>query len=151
MTTFETDLLAELIGRRCDCLRELRDMGRWQLELIGKGTMTELLDLLSTKQRLLGELQRIERGLDPFRGQDPQARRWRSPERRQQCARQLEECESLVEEIVDRERQSERELTRRRDEVAAQLQGLHRAGQARGAYTAQPGPGVSQIDLSSES
>jgi len=125
-------------------------MGQKQLELVGKGTMTELLDLLSTKQRMLGELQRIERALDPFRGQDPQTRRWHSPEQRRQCARELAECESLVGEIVERERQSQRELTRRRDEVAAQLEGLHRAARARGAYADHPRPGASQIDLSSE-
>jgi len=150
MTTFETDLLAELIGRRCDCLRELRDMGRWQLELIGKGTMTELLDLLSTKQRLLGELQRIERGLDPFRGQDPDRRRWRTSEDRRLCTEQLQQCERLLAEIISQEKCSEGVLLRRRDEAAGRLQSAHLAGQARQAYTAQPHGRVKQIDLFSD-
>jgi hypothetical protein len=52
--------------------------------------------------------------------------------------------------IVAQEKQSEQELTRRRDEVAAQLSGAHTASQVRGAYLAQPRVGVGQLDLVSD-
>ncbi|HUT91792.1 MAG TPA: hypothetical protein VMY37_20020 [Thermoguttaceae bacterium] len=151
MTTLDTDLLAELIRGRRDRLTTLRDMGRKQLDFVKADQTTELLDLLAAKQRVLVELQGIERQLAPFRDQDPDQRRWRTTDQRQECARQLDECDTLLREIVTREKQSERELTRRRDDLAAQLQGMHLAGQARGAYTAQSRPAASRIDLTSES
>ncbi|MHC4400130.1 MAG: hypothetical protein ACYTG0_10665 [Planctomycetota bacterium] len=150
MTTLETDSLAELIRRKLDCLAQVLELGRKQLALVEADRMSELLDVLAAKQRLLVELERIEKGLEPFRGQDPEVRPWRTPEARRACANQLRQCEALLGEIVRQERQSERELIRRRDEVAAQLQEAHRASQARGAYTAQAQPELSRLDLASE-
>ena len=149
MPALETDSLAELIERKYACLVQLRAVGRRQLDSVLEGGMTELLDVLAAKQRVLADLQRLERALDPFRGQDPQQRRWRSPEQRQACAAQLGQCESLLREIMAQEKESERELIRRRDEAAARLQGVHVASQARGAYVGPHQP-AGQLDLMSE-
>jgi len=150
MTALPTDSLAELIQRKHACLVQLRDMGRKQFETVLQGTMTALLDVLAEKQRVLAELQRLERELDPFRGQDPQQREWRSPEARQACAQTLERCEALLREIVAQEKESERELVRRRDEAAARLRGIHAASLARGAYVPAPHFAPGQLDLMSE-
>lgn len=147
MPAFETDVLAELIGGKRACLVQLREMGRRQLELIDEGDMTTLLDVLTGKQRLLDKLQQIERALDPFRGQDPERRRWRTAEARSQCTEQLDQCERLLAEIISQEKCSEGTLLKRRDEAASRLQNAHLAGQAREAYTAQPYSRVKQIDL----
>ena len=151
MTPLETDLLAKLIGVKLDCLTKLRDMGRKQLAFVRSDQTTELLDVLVAKQRVLIQLQGIERQLAPFRDQHSEKRRWRTPDEREKCARQLQQCETLLREIVTQEKQSERELTQRRDDLAAQLQAVHLASQARGAYTAPSRPHVSRIDLTSES
>lgn len=143
----DTDTLSQLVRARYSCLVRLRDMGSKQLELIEDGNMTALLDLLSAKQRPLMELRRIELALDPYRGQDPDQRRWHKTEDRTACSRMVEECEALLREIVAQEKQCEATLTRRRDEAAVRLQGFHMAGQARGAYTALPQMEVSQLDL----
>lgn len=150
MTTFETDVLAELIGRKHECLTQLRDLGLRQDALIASDDMSRLLQLLGVKQRLLGELQEIERGLDPFRQQDPEARQWRSPAARESCAQALRGCESLLAEIVAHEKQSETELRRRRDETAAQLEGFHATSRTRGAYAAGGKTDSAHLDLSSE-
>lgn len=150
MTELETDTLTGLVRQKRDLLLRLREMGRRQLELVGEGGMGQLLDVLAAKQRLLDSLQQIERALDPFRGQDPGARRWRNDEARAGCARLLDECASLLRETVAQERESEAALTVRRDEAAERLQTAHLAGQARGAYTCgKPGP-IRQLDLTSE-
>lgn len=146
----ETDALAELIRQKHACLVQLRDMGRRQLELIDAGKVDAVLHLLSDKQRPLTKLQRIERNLDPFREQNPDERRWRTPQDRRLCAEQLQQCETLLSEIVSQEKCSEASLTRRRDEAATKLQGAHRADQARGAYTAPPSGAISQLDLLSD-
>jgi hypothetical protein len=150
MPALPTDLLAELIQRKHACLVELREMGRRQFETVVEGSITALLDVLAAKQRVLGALQAVERELDPFRGQDPHQRPWRSPEARQACAATLAQCEALLGEILAQEKQSERELVRRRDEAAARLRGIHAAGQARGAYLPGPHFAPGQLDLMSE-
>jgi hypothetical protein len=147
--SFDTDVLARLVGAKRACLAQLRDLGERQFELIECGNTTALLDVLSAKQRPLIELQRIERALDPFRNQDPEKRRWRSPADRAACARLVAECEATLGEIVRREKQCESVLTRQRDEAAVRLQGLRTAGQACGAYTAMTHVQTSQLDLSS--
>jgi len=150
MTVLETDLLSRLIQQKHECLARLRELGRKQLGLVQDGSMTELLDVLSAKQRVLLELQGIERSLDPFRHQDPEQRQWRSAEARRQCAKVLAQCELLLGEIVAQEKRSEHDLICRRDEAAAQLQGVHRASQARGAYTSGARTAQAQLDLTSE-
>ena len=148
VTAYETDLLSELVRGKRSCLVQLRDMGRRQLELIDDSEMTRLLDLLALKQRTIEQLQRFERALDRFRGQDPDARRWRSPEQRQQCADEMRQCEALLAEIMGQEKYGEALLVRRRDEAAVRLQGAHVAAQARGAYIPETPINISQLDLS---
>ncbi len=150
MPSLETDILFDLICSKRACLEQLREMGLRQMELIESGRMTTLLDLLAHKQQTLTELQQIERALDPFRGQAPEARQWRSEEARRRCADALHACETLLAEIVDRERRGERALVSRRDGAAAQLQQMHRAGEARASYTSPNAGPVSQLDLCSD-
>lgn len=150
MTALETDLLAELIQRKHACLTQLRAMGRKQFDTVVDGSMTDLLEILAAKQRVLADLQRVQRALAPFSAQDPSERQWSTPEQRQQCAAQLEQCDGLLREIVEQERQSESVLIRRRDEAAAQLQGVHAASQARGAYAGRSQASSRHLDLTSE-
>lgn len=150
MTRLDTEVLSALIDKKHECLVCLRDMGRRQYELVHEGSITGVLDVLSAKQDVLVRLQSIERALDPFRHDDPEARQWSAPERRQLCAQQLQRCEELLGEILAQERQSEQELIRRRDETAEQLQGMHTAGHARGAYIRAAARTSHHLDLSSE-
>ncbi len=57
----------------------------------------------------------------------------------------------MLAEIVDQERQAEAEMSRRRDETAANLEYMHTAGAARGAYAAEASTARRHLDLSSES
>ena len=151
MTAWDTDQLADLIRRKLDCLASLHELGRSQLSLVEAGELTDLLLVLSAKQQLLERLQAIERKLDPFRDQEPESRRWRSDADRRRCAASIDRCERLLAEIVDQERTSEAQLSLRRDQAAARLQGAHLASRARGAYeTPTPSSPVS-VDFYSES
>jgi hypothetical protein len=146
-----TERLAELVRAKHACLTQLHGLGKRQLIVIADGDISLLLNLLSAKQSLLAELQTIERGLDPFRQQDPDERRWASATDRQRSSQVLEQCEMLLKDILAQEKQSEQQLCQRRDEAAARLQGSHLAFQARGAYHSDPGMRVGQLDLSTES
>jgi hypothetical protein len=147
---FDTEILADLIGRKHHLLSQVRQLGRKQLELIEVNDLTQLLKLLASKQKILTELQSIERQLDPFRAQDPETRIWRSAGDRDRCARIAAECETLRTEIFEAERTGESRLALRRDEAALQLQGLHQASQVRHAYAQPPQNERRQLDLSSE-
>lgn len=151
-TQIPTDVLAHWISKKLAVLEQLRDLSRRQTDLIADGDIQRLLGLLSAKQALLGELQKIQRHLDPFRRDDPDARHWRSPRDRQLCRQQAERCESLLGEIMLVERQSELEMTRRRDKVVTQLQETHCSAEASRAYMAGGGAVArhGQLDITSE-
>lgn len=134
MTRFETDLLAELLERRHECLTQLHDLGGRQLELIMAEEMSQLLGVLAAKQRLLGKLTACQRQLDPFRGQEPGERVWRSPEKREQCVTLAGVSDDLFARILDQEKRGEDCLRRRRDLAAERLRDVHAAGRATGAY-----------------
>lgn len=148
---YETDILAELVSRKRVCLAQLHQLGQRQCELIAAGEVTGLLKVLGGKQRLLSDLQTLERALDPFREQDPEARVWRSPEARQKCAAEVTDCETFLSAILHQERNSETELRRRRDDAQQRLDSAHGASQVRGAYLAQPNTSWHQLDVASES
>ena len=150
MTGFETDVLGELIHQKHDLLDAIVRHGA-KAARIGSGWKHGTL-VGPTIGQTTGpsELQRIEFQLEPFRNQDPESRQWRTSDARQRCAQELAQCKLLFGEILVQEKQSEQELARRRDETAAQLQGVHRAAQARGAYTTAVQSGCSQLDLTSD-
>ena len=150
MTALSTDLLSDLVQRKHRCLEHLLAMGQKQLELARGGSMTDLLDVLAAKQQVLLQLQRIERALEPFRTQDPESRPWRSPEDRRECADQVSACEALLVRIIGQEKESEGELTHRRDAAAAQLQQTRTAREARASYLARPRAATGQLDLTSD-
>lgn len=150
MSEPETDRLAAAVVRKRECLLRLREAGLVQRDLILRGELSELLRLLATKQRLLDQLQLVERELEPFRGQDPQQRQWRSESERSSCAAALGDCQSLLAQIVEQERSSEETLRSRRDEAALRLEEASHAGQSRAAYTATAhsrSESLGQLDL----
>jgi hypothetical protein len=146
----ETDILKDLIRVKHECLLQLREAGRNQVELIDGGNLTGLMKVLAAKQRPLVTLQRVERALEPFRNQPPENRIWRSPDDRKQCSEELRQCETLLAEIVKQEKYCESILIKRRDEAAVQLQGAHLAGHARQAYLPQQDNQNSRLNLLSE-
>jgi hypothetical protein len=146
----DTNTLSQLVTDRHECLRQLAELGSWQLEAVRAHDMNRLLALLAVKQRLLVGLQSLERRLDPFRRQDPEERRWTSSEAREQCARLAAESESLLAQVVRQEIESEQEMHKQHDASAQRLQAAHAAAMARGAYAAEERGTVRQLDLSSD-
>lgn len=145
----DTDLLADLIRRKRECLVQLALLGRKQWDFINQDQMTGLLEVLAAKQRALADLQQIEKGLEPFRGQSPDERTWPTAEARRQSAEMLSHCEMLLREIVAQERRCEEELVRRRDAVGEQLDSINQASIARGAYLGEMTVDYGRLDLSS--
>lgn len=147
----ETDLLTSLIGKKHDLLESIRQLSRRQSDLICRGEMVSLMNVLSAKQTLIVELTNIERQIDPFREQDPDSRAWRSPADRLHCRQLAERCAALLQDIMLVEKQSEAELRTRRDDVAHKLDNIQHAAHARAAYVEFGSHlGMSQLDLTSD-
>lgn len=132
-----TEQLAELIRKKHEVLLQLRDLGHRQTDLVKSGEIAALLKLLAGKQQLIANLQQLERTLKPYYGQNPDARVWSSPANRAQCAQLVAECNAMLEEIVNLEKQGAEQMTARKNEVAEQLQQVHAAAHVRNAYQAQ--------------
>lgn len=146
----DSRLLASTIARKAQLLDMLRRLGEAQLSLVGDGDMSRLLQVLASKESLLTQLQHVERELDPFRSEDPDRRHWDSADLRQACRQDADRCASLLNEIVQLEKQAEAEMTRRRDATAAQLQTMYGSQEAQGAYVAGPVSLAGSLELSME-
>jgi flagellar biosynthesis/type III secretory pathway chaperone len=146
----ETDLLVELIGKKLAILEQLRDLSHRQSDLIADGEIQRLLSVLSAKQTLLAELQKLQHRLEPFRKQEPESRTWRSPQDRQRCRERVERCEALLSEIMLIEKRSESEMAQRRDVALARLEENHSSAEATRAYIRVPISHQGSLDLSSD-
>jgi len=131
-----TKQLADLIRRKHGVLVQLSEVGQRQKDLVERGDTATLLKLLAAKQTIIAALQHVERELAPFHAENPESRIWSSPAERALCAEQAEECNRLLQEIVELERRCGEQMTARRNEVATQLQQVNSASQARDAYEA---------------
>jgi hypothetical protein len=132
-----TERLTELISNKRQVLLRLRDLGQRQTDLVASGDIGSLLSLLGTKQQLISNLQDLETALRPYYAENPEKRKWSSPEQRAACALQASQCNALLEDILRFEKLGAEKITARRNEVAEQLQQVHAAGQIRSAYAAQ--------------
>lgn len=128
------DKLAELIAQRHACLTQLHKLGVKQSELVASCEISSLLRLLSVKNQLIVALQSIEQQLAPFQLQNPETRQWSSPAARERCVRQIAECQELLDQVMQMERDNEQKMTERRDQVANHLQAAQSATTARRAY-----------------
>ena len=140
-----TKQLSDLIRRKHAVLTQLSDVGQRQKILVDRGDTVTLLKLLAAKQTMIAALQQVERELAPFHAENPESRIWSSPAERAQCAEQADVCNRLLSEIVELERHCGERMTTRRNEVAAQLQQVNVAGQARDAYEANRIPGTATL------
>ncbi|MCO6047365.1 hypothetical protein NG895_25975 [Aeoliella sp. ICT_H6.2] len=135
MSSLATDNLAQLIRKKHQVLLQLRDIGLRQQQAVEAKATSTVLQLLGAKQHLIAALQMVERNLRPFQAEDPESRTWRNAEERAACARQQAECQQLLTEVMQLERDQEAKMVERRDQVAAQLRRANSAHQAASAYS----------------
>ncbi len=134
----DTDRLAALIGAKLQVLEILARLSRRQLAMIDGGEMTALVKLLASKQTVMTQLQTLEGQLQPFRGDDPDARVWRSLSDRAACQAQADKCNALLAEALALEKKAEEAMLCRRDAAALALSAAQTGADARSAYAAMP-------------
>lgn len=140
MTTLATDRLASLIAARRQVLAVLAELARRQLQLVAENQIGSLLSLLATKQAVIRQLETLHRELAPFHADDPEARLWRSPQARAECQRQAEECQALLAQVLELERQAEAALATQQATTAQALGRLTSLADAQAAYAAASQP-----------
>jgi flagellar biosynthesis/type III secretory pathway chaperone len=146
-TTHSTEQLAALIAAKQQVLEILVQLSRRQTDFISSGDMTSLMKLLAGKQTVLGQLQKLDQDLAPFRGEDPERRVWRSTADRAACQARAERCNTLLAEAMALEQQAETTMQGRRDAAAATLSAVHTAAGARAAYATIPSPALTSLHV----
>src|SRR5262245_26393438 len=100
-TQTSTEQLAALIGAKLQLVEILSRMSKRQLALIDGGNMADLIKLLTAKQTVIRQLQRVERQLDPHRAEHPDERVWPSAAARNACQVQADRCNALLAKALD--------------------------------------------------
>jgi flagellar biosynthesis/type III secretory pathway chaperone len=145
-----TERLAALVTAKLKILELLVGLARKQLTIVETGEISDLVKLLAAKQTVLSQLQTLERQLDPFRLQDPEARRWNSASDRARCQADAHRCDELLAESLRLEKQGEAIMLRRRDAAASVLQGVNAAVEAQAAYDTPLAAAVSPLHVHCE-
>jgi hypothetical protein len=145
-----TDRLSQLITAKHEVLTQLRALADRQLAALAADDIDRLLSILAQKQKLLNQLQGLERLIDPFRQQDPETRRWSSPEARRECQVIADRASLLLTEVIALEQQAGAAAVQTRDLTASQLAEVTGAMAARQAYVASPAAAHGGLDLMSE-
>ncbi len=146
-----TDVLVRLLIDKRDVLSQLRQLVDCQAPLVTGGDSRKLLGLLATKEKLLTRLKNVEASLDPCRDEDPEDRVWRSAADRQTARDIAAECDRLLAEIMEIDRNDEENLVARHAVVEENLRRIHMGITVKDGYSSLSPPHYrGRLDLSSE-
>ena len=109
--------LLELVELRWDALQELLEISNQQNDAIQAGHMTELMQLLSRKQKPLNHLLELADKIGAAVGDDPEARIWDAQSSRDRCRKLQGECEQMHLELLAIEAESESALVESRNHI----------------------------------
>jgi len=119
---------------RRQCFAELFELSKQQMRLVDTDDYTQLLKLLGGKQQIISRLEAIGKGR-PRLWDDWKAERDRlAPAARHACEKTLEETEALLAELLEHERTSTENLSRRRDQTARELRDVASGTRVNQAY-----------------
>lgn len=144
--------VAALIQQRWEILNRLLSIGRLQMTAIEQGQMSELMRLLSEKQKPLNQLIELGDQLGVAKADDSKERHWDSDEIREQCRKQQDDCEKLNLELLAIEAECESKLSQNRDELRQRLERVDSGWQAVSGYAdhSTRATSGSSLDLSSD-
>lgn len=124
----------ELFTVRRDCCRTLLELSEQQPELIATDQYTQLLEVLHQKQRVLGRLDQWDAAHPELWPQWKQQRDTLPDGLRDDCEALLAESESLLAELLAREKSGTEALTQRRNETSEALKQVAEGVQVHQAY-----------------
>lgn len=142
------EALIRLVSEKHQGLAKVYDLSQRQMACVISGDIEALLEILAAKQRVLIELQRVDRQLkecgtlDFDRSSVPE-------EDRDAISTMITKCRGLLEQILGVESECARILEQRKNDVAKQLAEFHDFMQARAAYQQRPGEIINELDVTS--
>jgi flagellar biosynthesis/type III secretory pathway chaperone len=129
-----------LFAERVRLLEELASLVERQEQLVELGLLDDLLGLLAAKDKVLAELEQLERKLAPLRTLEGNGET-SSVGLPDIASLTMDRCRQLFREILERERICESKMRARREEIAQALANLLDLRRAHEAYQAtQFGP-----------
>lgn len=144
--------VAALVQQRWELLDRLLTISRLQITAIEQGQMSELMRLLSEKQKPLNQLIELGDQFGVASSDDSEERHWVSHDIREQCRKQQDDCEKMNLELLAMEAECESKLTQSRDELRQRLGRVDSGWQAVSGYADHAAPVTSggSLDLSSD-
>ncbi len=144
--------VAALIQQRWEILDQLLSISRLQMTAIERGQMSELMRLLSEKQKPLNKLIELGNQIGVASADDSEDRYWDSNDIREQCRRQQDDCEKMNLELLAIEAECESKLSQNRDELRERLERVDSGWQAVSGYAdhALHATSGGSLDLSSD-
>jgi len=129
--------LFRLIQKKQERLEQLCDCSRNQLQYVDNGNIDALFELLGVKQKLLLDLEEIDRQISAYQWDDPEKRLWPSPEMRQKCQEAVETCRQLVRKALEHDQEAEKELIAKKNDAQIQLKQFDTQANIQRAYHRQ--------------
>ncbi|MEM6778161.1 MAG: flagellar biosynthesis protein FlgN [Planctomycetota bacterium] len=139
--------LEQLIDERLDVMHQLLEQTTQQEAAVGEGHMSQLMAVLSTKQRLVEQFVRLSQTLRAVRDSCPEPLALSDSVRSRH-----RQCDSLHAELLSRESACEKQLTSRRDDMADEMARSSNTRRAASGYgqSQLPPTGGNSLDLSSD-
>ncbi len=144
-----TARLATLVSQKRKLVFELHKLVIKQRQMVDAAEV-DFIPLLAIKQKVLEALNAVDRCMDPFRQQDPDRRLWTSPENREACRTQADQCEAVFRDVLEIENYCAQTMRRQQSMIQEQLQGSVTANHATRAYQQEANQPMNRFDLSSE-
>ena len=130
----DSEHLFQLVGQKLERLEQLHACSANQMQYVDADDMGAILEILAAKQRLLIEIEGIDRQIAQYHVDDPEDRVWPSQEMREQCRERISQCDRLVRETLECDRLAEQRLTENRDAAKQLLQQFTDTAHVQGVY-----------------
>ncbi|MCG3180684.1 MAG: hypothetical protein BIFFINMI_03047 [Phycisphaerae bacterium] len=146
--------LLDLLHRQHKLYQELHRLAQQQRSLIAAEDPSGLLAILSSRQRLIDQLSRINSRLEPVRADWKRIEQRLSTEQRKTAGRLVEQVGQLLAEILAADEADSRTLSARKAATGEQIRNLAAGSQVQAAYRraagAAPHAAGSTFDQSSD-
>ncbi|MFG0330967.1 MAG: hypothetical protein ACF8PN_13845 [Phycisphaerales bacterium] len=129
------DRLLGMLERQRDLCHELRSCSQAQPQLINDDESAKLLELLNRRQSIIDELSRLASAIEPYRRAWPDLLGRLDANLRERLNAAVEEAQSVVDEVMQRDRADRERLQDRRNRLQAELESIDHGRRTNRAYT----------------
>jgi len=144
----DSEHLFQLVGQKLELLQRLHACSGNQIQYVETEDMGAILEILAAKQRLLLEMEGLDRQIAVYHVEYPEERVWPTDEMREQCREKISQCDRLVREMLEYDQIAAERLAEKKSTAKQQLQqfvhtahvqGVYQRQKTRSGLTARPG------------